>query len=252
MTTEYIATEIQENIGIITLNNSKALNSINKKMITELASEIDKLNNLNDIRVIVLKGIEKSFAAGIDIKELANNISDAGNIIKSMQYCFNSIVNSEKPIIAVVSGFALGIGCEIALACDIILATDTAKFGLPELSVGLLPCFGGCSMLMNNIGRAKMMDMLLTGKAMSADDAEKSGLISRVITESSMVEEYTKIAQRIAMLPQNSVTTAKKSVAALSLNQGINMEKLICLSHIESGDFKQTLKNFAQKASSDR
>ena len=252
MNTEYIATEIQENIGIITLNNPKTLNSINEKMIMELAFKIDEFNKINNVRVIVLKGIEKSFAAGIDIKELANNIGDAGKIIKNMQHCFDSIVNSEKPIIATVSGFALGIGCEIALACDIILATDSAKFGLPELSVGLLPCFGGCSMLMNNIGRAKMTDMLLTGKAMSADEAEKSGLISRIVTEDNLTEEYTKIAQRIAMLPQNSVTTAKKSVVALTSNQGINMEKIICLSHIESGDFKQTLKNFANKTSSNR
>ena len=248
MNTEYIATEAQDNMAVITLNNPKTLNSINEKMIKELAWKIDEYNKLDEIKVIVLKGIEKSFAAGIDIKELANNINDTCIIIKNMQHCFDSIINSTKPIIAVVSGFALGIGCEIALACDIILATDNARFGVPELSVGLLPCFGGCSMLMNNIGRAKMMDMLLTGKAMSADEAEKSGLISRVVTENSLVEEYTKIAQRIAMLPPKSVATAKKAVVALAPDS--DMEKLLCLSHVESGDFKQTLKSFANKSSS--
>ena len=164
-----------------------------------------------------------------------------------MQHQFKSISNSRKPLIAAISGFALGIGCEIALCCDVVLATDNARFGLPELSIGLLPCFGGCGLLVSRVGRAKAMDMILTGKAISADEAEKIGLISRVVTESSMTEEYTKIAQRIALLPSNSVGLAKKTINAYANPEGLQLENLLSLCCIESSEFKQTLLNFSNK-----
>jgi len=250
MKSDYIAAERHDNIGIITLNNAKTLNSVNEKMLEELALKIREYDNLDQVKVIILKGIEKSFATGIDIKELAENIANARAIIARMQQSFEIIKNTNKPIIAVVSGFVLGIGCEIILSCDIVLATDNARFGLPELSIGLLPCFGGCGLLSNRIGKAKAMDMILTGKAFSADEAEQIGLISRIVTESAMVEEYTKIAQRIASLPPKTVSLAKKIITNGSLHQTINTENVISLNHIESGEFKQSLLNFANKTSS--
>ena len=251
MSTEYVSSEIHDNIGIITLNNPKSMNSVNEKMLTELAEQVTEYNSNPNVKVIILKGIEKSFATGIDIKELASNIGNARNIIKNMQQKFDIIVNTDKPLIAVITGFALGIGCEIALACDIILATDNAKFGLPELSIGLLPCFGGCKLLASRIGKAKALDMILTGKAMTADEAERAGLISRIVNDTAIIEEYTKIAQRIALLPEYSISTAKKLVREIIDKPNLEIEKTLCLSHIESGELKKTLLNFANKNSSE-
>ena len=144
MKIDYIAAEVRENIGIITLNNPQTLNSINEKMLGELSWQIGEFEKNEQVKVMVIKGIEKSFAAGIDIKELAANLGNAQDIMRNMQKHFGTLRNARKPIIAAISGFALGIGCEIALSCDIVLASDSARFGLPELSIGLLPCFGGC------------------------------------------------------------------------------------------------------------
>ena len=244
MKIDYIAAEVRENIGIITLNNPQTLNSINEKMLGELSWQIGEFEKNEQVKVVVIKGIEKSFAAGIDIKELAANLSNAQDIMRNMQKHFDTLRHARKPIIAAISGFALGIGCEIALCCDIVLATDSARFGLPELSIGLLPCFGGCRMLVERIGKAKAMDMILTGRAISAEEAESAGLISRVVSEISMSEEYTKIARRIAALPQDTVSAAKK---IMKQNEQTTLENLLALNCIESGTFKNTLLNFARK-----
>lgn len=248
MKTEYIAAETRDDtIGIITLNNPQTLNSVNEQMLGEFAWQLREFNNNEQIHVIVIKGIEKSFAAGIDVKELAANIGNAKIIMRNMQHNFQTLVNLRKPLIAAVSGFALGIGCEIALCCDIILATDSARFGLPELSIGLLPCFGGCGLLTERIGRAKAADMILTGRALSADEAEAAGLVSRVVTAAALEEEYIKIARRIAALPQSAVAAAKKIISAQSKKPAADLETLLSLNCIESGEFKQTLRNFADK-----
>lgn len=244
MKIDYIAAEVRENIGIITLNNPETLNSVNEKMLGELSWQVSEFEENDQVKVMVIKGIEKSFAAGIDIKELAANLGNAQDIMRNMQKHFDTLRNARKPIIAAISGFALGIGCEIALCCDIVLASDSARFGLPELSIGLLPCFGGCQMLVERIGKAKAMDMILTGRAISAEEAESAGLVSRVVSEISMSEEYTKIARRIAALPQNTVIAAKK---IMKQNEQTTLENLLALNCIESGTFKNTLLNFARK-----
>ncbi len=247
MKIDYIAAEVRENIGIITLNNPQTLNSINEKMLGELSWQIGEFEKNEQVKVMVIKGIEKSFAAGIDIKELAANLGNAQDIMRNMQKHFGTLRNARKPIIAAISGFALGIGCEIALSCDIVLASDSARFGLPELSIGLLPCFGGCQMLVERIGKAKAMDMILTGRAISAEEAESAGLVSRVVSEISMSEEYTKIARRIAALPQDTVAVAKKIIKH---SEQTTLENLLALDCIESGTFKNTLLNFARKKQS--
>lgn len=251
MKTEYIAAEVRDNnIGIITLNNPQTLNSVNEQMLGEFVWQLREFNNNEQIHVIVIKGIEKSFAAGIDIKELAANIGKAKIIMRNMQHNFQTLISCRKPLIAAVSGFALGIGCEIALCCDIVLATDNARFGLPELSIGLLPCFSGCGLLTERIGRAKAADMILTGRALSADEAETAGLVSRIVTAETLEEEYIKIARRIAALPQTPVSAAKRIISEHDQKTSADLETLLCLNCIESGDFKQTLKNFASPKSS--
>ena len=247
MKAEYIAAEVRENIGVITLNNPDNLNSINQKMLRELSEQITEYDQTKNVRVIVLKGIEKSFAAGIDVKSLAANLSNAKEMLQEMQDSFQVFLKTKKPLIAVVSGFALGIGCEIVMCCDIVLATDTARFGLPELSIGLLPCFGGCHLLTQTVGKAKAMDMILSGRALLAEEAEKAGIVSRIVTEESLTEEYTKLAQRIASLPQNTVLRAKKIISQSVLSDLAETENLLSLSSVESSEFKQSLMAYAQK-----
>ncbi len=245
MSNEYIIDEIREEIGILTLNRPQALNSINEQMLAELSSKIKEFNQQPKIKVIILKGIEQAFAAGIDVKELAAHFNTAKTAIQNMQDSFKSILYSQKPIIAAVSGFSLGIGTEIALACDIILAADNARFGLPELSIGLIPCFGGCGLLASRIGKAKAMDMILSGKAISADEAEKCGLISRIVTPESLQEESLKLAKRIAALPEQTVSAAKKLIIAASDSSSAAIENLSALSALESPEFRQILQSYA-------
>lgn len=247
MSNEYIIDEIRENIGIITINYPQALNSINEKMLQELAEKIKDYNQQKAVKVIILKGTEQAFAAGIDIKVLATNLNYTKTVFQNMQNNFQQISNSQKPIIASVSGFALGIGCEIAMACDIIIAADNARFGLPELSIGLLPSFGGCGRLVSRIGKAKAMDMILSGKAMTADEAETSGLISRVVTPEALFEESMKLAKRIAALSENVVSVAKRIIAAAEDSSVSDLENLSSLNALESSEFRQILQNHASK-----
>ena len=166
-----------------------------------------------------------------------------------MQSNFLVLATSQKPLIAAVSGFVLGAGCEIILNCDIVLATDDAKFGLPELSIGLLPCFGGARALSEAIGRAKATDMLLTGRALSANEAEKAGLISRIVSASSLEEEYIKIGRRIAALPQNTVRILKNMMVESRQACSLFSENQLSLDRLDSEDFRISLGNFAKKSS---
>ncbi len=247
MSNEYIVDEIREDVGIITLNRPQTLNTVNEKMLEELAHSIRNFNQHRNIRVIVLRGIEQAFSAGLDIKALAADIDNTKTILQNMQNSFQCLIRSQKPVIAAVSGFVLGIGCEIALACDIILAADNARFGLPELSVGLLPCFGGSGRLTSRIGKAKAMDMILSGKTITADEAEFCGLISRCVTPESLAEESLKLAKRIALLPEKAVYLAKRIIAETEDSTSSDLEALSALSAIESAEFQQILQNYTSK-----
>ena len=250
MNNTYIATEIRDFMGVITFNNPQMLNSMGENMLHELAEQIKSYEQDDSIRVIVLKGIEQSFVAGLDVKELAANFGSAKAKIQNMQNDFLVLYHAQKPLIASVSGFALGVGCEIAMCCDIVLATDNARFGLPELSIGLLPCFGGTSMLARRIGKAKTTDMILTGRALSAEEAEQCGIVSRIVTDAAMTEEYTKVARRIAALPQNAIVAAKRLISETTTNLNLFLEYQLALSRLESPEFKQALLSFAQQKSS--
>ena len=245
MKTDFIAAEIRENIGLITINNPQTLNAVSDKMLQEIALQAVEYDQNNNVKVIILKGLEKSFAAGLDIKELAANYSTAKSIIQEMQSDFLRLTQIKKPLIALVSGFALGIGCEIALACDIVLATETAQFGFPEVSIGLLPCFGGCFSLTQRIGKAKAMDMILSGRALVAEEAEKVGIISRIVDASSLEEEAIKLARRLIALPQDALLSAKSVISSCANEQNNTLENLISLAFLDSSDFKNSLLHFA-------
>ncbi len=246
-----ITAEVRGSIGIIILNRPKALNALNLEMISEIATAACSFDDDANIKAIVIRGSDKAFAAGIDIKELVGKIGQGSFSLEEMRNHMQKISNLKKPIIAAVSGYALGIGCELALACDFILAADNARFGLPELSLGVIPSFGATQRLTKIIGKSKAMEMILTGRAMSAEEAEKAGIVSRIVAMPDLFEETIKTAMRIASQSCAAVNLAKDCIkqaeANINLNQGIDYESKNAQICLNSDEFKELLRNFAEK-----
>jgi len=233
--------------GIITMNRLQHMNAVNLEMLNEIAYQIQNWEYDDNIRCIVLKGTPETFAAGIDIKELSAEISQQSLALKAWQEEFNKIANCSKPLIIELSGYALGIGCDLALAGDIILASESAQIGYPELSLGLLPSFGGCSRLIKRIGKAKTSEMILTGRAMSAEEASLCGLISRVVPLKDLHDEVLRVANRIESFPYQAVLQAKetlKQVENMNLQNGMELELKSCRLNMNTQDFYALLENF--------
>lgn len=248
--TNTIITEVVANIGIITFNRPDVSNAVNLEMLNDTSYQIQTWEYDDNIRAIILKGNDKFFAAGIDIPELSQEISQQSLALKAWQDEFAKIANCSKPLIAAVSGYALGIGCDVALACDIILASDSAQFGYPEVSIGMIPAFGSCSRLVKRIGKAKTMEAILTGKAISAEEAALAGLISRVVSLADLSAEALKVAERIASLPYQAIMQAKETICQvenMNLQNGIELEAKSCRLSINTEEFRQMLSHFAQK-----
>ena len=248
--TNTIITEVEGNVGIITFNRPDVSNAVNLEMLNDTSYQIQTWEYDDNIRAIILKGNDKFFAAGIDLPELSQEISQQSLALKAWQDEFAKISNCSKPLIAAVSGYALGIGCDIALACDIILASDSAQFGYPEVSIGMVPAFGSCSKLVKRIGKAKTMEAILTGKAISAEEASLAGLISRVVSLAALPAEAIKIAERIASLPYQAVMQAKETICQvenMSLQNGIDLEAKSCRLSLNTQEFRQMIEQFAQK-----
>ena len=242
-----ILTEVKNEIGIITLNRPQEMNAINLEMLNEIAYQVETWDYDNAIRCIILKGSDTVFAAGIDIKELGYEIAQQSMALKAWQDEFNKIANCSKPIIVSVSGYALGIGCDLALSGDIVLATESAQFGYPELSIGTIPSFGGCTRLIHRVGKAKAMEIILTGKAMSAEEACLSGLISRVVPLQDLNAETLRVAERIASMPYQAALQAKetlKQVENMNLQNGLELEMKSCRLSLNTPEFKDFLQNF--------
>ncbi len=248
--TNTIITEVVANIGIITFNRPDVSNAVNLEMLNDTSYQIQTWEYDDNIRAIILKGNDKFFAAGIGIPELSQEISQQSLALKAWQDEFAKISNCSKPLIAAVSGYALGIGCDVALACDIILASDSAQFGYPEVSIGMIPAFGSCSRLVKRIGKAKTMEAILTGKAISAEEASLAGLISRVVSLADLSAEALKVAERIASLPYQAIMQAKETICQvenMNLQNGIELEAKSCRLSINTEEFRQMLSHFAQK-----
>lgn len=246
---ENIICETRDKIGIITFNRPKALNAIDAALLRETAARLKAFDEDPEIRVIILKGDDKTFAAGIDIRDMVSKINSPYLGLDDMQKDMKSIADTRKPVIAAVSGYALGIGCELALACDFILAADNARFGQPELSLGLIPSFGATQRLTHTIGKAKAMEMILTGRAMTAEEACMAGIVSRVIPLHDLTEESIKAAQRIAALPAEAVLYAKDAIKKAGMNIGLedgidyeNKSSRLC---VAAPGFRESLANFA-------
>ncbi|MBS6996454.1 MAG: enoyl-CoA hydratase/isomerase family protein [Azospirillum sp.] len=243
-----ITVETRENLGIITLNRPQALNAVNAEMLKELALAAEAFDNNDAVRVLIVKGDGKTFAAGIDIKEVLSRADSKFLGIDEMQNCFRRFAAVKKPIIAAVSGYALGIGCELALACDIILAADNARFGQPELSLGTIPAFGATQRLTRALGKAKAMEMILSGRALTAEEAFVSGLISRIVPLPDLFEDAAKTAARIATQPLGALKAAKEAVLAAQntpLEEGIAFERKAAQCCLAADEFRESLRNFA-------
>lgn len=242
-----ILTEINGQTGIITMNRSAEMNAVNLEMLNEIAYQMQTWEYDDAIRCIILRGNEAAFAAGVDMKALAQEVSQQSLALKSWQDEFNKIVNCSKPIIVAVSGYALGLGCDLAMAGDIILASESAQIGYPELSIGLIPSFGGCSRLMKRIGKAKTMEVILTGRALSAEEASLCGLVSRVVPLGDLFNEALRVAQRIESLPYQAVLQAKETlrqVENMNLQNGLELELKSCRLSMNTHDFYDILENF--------
>jgi enoyl-CoA hydratase len=249
MSYENILVESRGAVGLITLNRPKALNALCDALVRELGQALDAFEGDDRIGAIVLTGSDKDFAAGADIKEMQNrDYMDVylGDFVKSWE----RVTLCRKPVIAAVAGFALGGGCELAMMCDTIIAADSAKFGQPEINLGIMPGAGGSQRLTRFIGKAKAMDMILTGRMMDAAEAERSGLVSRVIPAAQLVEETVKIAAQIAALSRPAVLMAKESINRAyetTLAEGVRFERRMFHSLFATLDQKEGMAAFVEK-----
>jgi enoyl-CoA hydratase len=228
MSYENIIVEVRERVGLIKLNRTKALNALNDDLVDEIGRALDQFEGDDNIGAIIITGSEKAFAAGADIGAMAGfSHMDAykGDYITRN---WERVKTCRKPVIAAVAGFALGGGCELAMMCDMIIAADTAKFGQPEIKLGILPGAGGTQRLPRAIGKAKAMDMCLTARMMDAEEAERSGLVARVVAADRLLDEALEAAQTIAGFSLPVVMMIKESVNRAyesSLNEGLLFER---------------------------
>lgn len=253
MSYQNIVVETKGRVGIIRLNRPQALNALNKALMTELIQAIDAFESSESVGCLLITGNEKAFAAGADIKEMADKTfieAYGGNFVAD----WDRIARTRKPVVAAVAGFALGGGCELAMQCDLIIAADTAKFGQPEIKIGVIPGIGGTQRLARAVGKAKAMDMILTGRNMDAAEAERSGLVARVVPAAQLMDEALKVAETIAGMSLPSVLAAKESVNAAfesSLAEGVRFERRIFHSLFATEDQKEGMKAFVEKRKPD-
>ena len=250
---ELVLVDIQDRVAILTLNRPDALNALNTELLGQLNAHGAELSRNPDIGCIIITGSEKAFAAGADVKEMADK-SQIEMLMSDFFGRFNSLSGMRLPVIAAVSGFALGGGCELAMMCDMIFAADTAKFGQPEIKLGIMPGMGGTQRMTHAVGKAKAMDLILTGRMMDAEEAERSGLVSRVIPAQDLIAEAIKAAQTIAGYSRPSVVTAKEAVNRAfetTLAEGLHYEQRVFYALFASDDQKEGMAAFTEKRKPD-
>ena len=250
MAYENIIVDIEDNICLIRLDRPEAMNALNLELLREIGAALGEAQKNDKVRAIVVTGSEKAFAAGADIKEM----SEKGFIEVFTTDLFaaeeRAITGTRKPIIAAVAGYALGGGCELAMMCDYIIAADSAKFGLPETNLGVIPGMGGAARLTRLVGRAKAMDMVLTGRFMEADEAERSGLVARVVPAKKLLEEAMAAARRIAEKSATSILAVKESVHRadeMPLGEALMFERRLFHALFATEDQKEGMNAFVEK-----
>lgn len=249
MSYENIIVDSKGRAGLVTLNRPKALNALNAQLIEELNTALLVFENDPDIGCVVITGNEKAFAAGADVKEMAGKTYVDAYLGKFLSG-WGGLAETRKPAIAAVSGFCLGGGCELAMMCDFIIASGTAKFGQPEITLGIMPGAGGTQRMARFIGKAKAMDMILTGRMMDAAEAERCGLVSRIVPADKLVDEAIAAAEKIASYSQPIVMMAKETVNRAfetTLAEGIRFERRLFLSMFATEDQKEGMRAFIEK-----
>jgi len=249
VTYEFIKAETRGAIGLITLNRPQALNAINAGLIGEIVQAIDAFEADAAIGAMVITGSDKAFAAGADVKEMAD-LGFVEAYVGDYAAALERVARARKPIIAAVDGYCLGGGAELAMMCDIIVAAESAKFGQPEITLGIMPGIGGTQRLPRAVGKAKAMDLILTGRMMDAEEAERSGLVSRVVAADDLMEEAMAIADKIAGYSRPIVMMAKESVNRAfetPLGEGIRFERRLFHATFATEDQKEGMQAFADK-----
>ncbi|HEX5210525.1 MAG TPA: enoyl-CoA hydratase [Pseudolabrys sp.] len=249
MSYQNILVETKGRVGVIRFNRPQALNALNAVLIKELIAAVDSFDADPNIGCILITGNEKAFAAGADIKEMADKpYMDV--FLKDFGANEDAIARTRKPTVAAVAGFALGGGCEYAMQCDVIIAADNAKFGQPEIKLGVIPGYGGTQRLTRAVGKAKAMDMILTGRMMDAAEAERAGLVARVVPAANLMDEAMKVAETIASMSLPSVISAKEAVNRAfeaSLQEGVLFERRVFQALFATDDQKEGMKAFVEK-----
>lgn len=250
MAYETINVDVQDHVCLIKLHRPEALNALNAELVSELCAALEEADASDKVRCIVLTGSEKAFAAGADIKEMSEmSFTDVytNNLFAQVN---DRITAIRKPIIAAVAGYALGGGCELAMLCDFIIAAETAKFGQPEINLGVVAGIGGTQRLTRFVGKSKSMDMNLTGRFMGAEEAERAGLVSRVVPAKKLIEEAMGAAQKIAEKSQLTAMAVKETVNQsyeMSLSDGMLFERRVFHSMFATEDQKEGMAAFLEK-----
>jgi len=254
MSYEYIKTETRDNVGLITLDRPKALNALSSGLMTELADAVERFEADDAIGAMVITGSDKAFAAGADIKEMKDKTWMEAYKEDFITANWERVAHARKPVVAAVAGYALGGGCELAMMCDFIIAADTAKFGQPEITIGIIPGAGGTQRLTRFIGKSKAMDMVLTGRMMEAEEAERCGLVSRVVSPGELLDEALAAAAQIAGYERAATMVAKEMVDRAyetTLDEGIRFERRMFQSLFGTPGQREGMDAFADKRKPD-
>ncbi len=249
MSYENIIVETRGKVGLIRLNRPQALNALNRALIHDLTRALDAFEADAAIGCMVITGSDKAFAAGADIKEMADK-TFAEAFLGDFAANWDRAATVRKPLIAAVAGFALGGGCELAMQCDLIIAADNAKFGQPEIKLGVIPGIGGTQRFTRAVGKAKAMDIMLTGRMMDVEEAERAGLVARIVPLASLLDEAVKVAETIAAMSLPSVLAAKEAINRAfetSLAEGVRFERRLFHSLFATADQKEGMAAFIAK-----
>ena len=249
MTYQNIQVEQRGRVGVIRLDRPQALNALNSGLNAELGQAVAAFDADAGIGCMLLTGSDKAFAAGADIKEMAEK-SAVGVFMEDFAGSWDAVARARKPVVAAVAGFALGGGCELAMQCDLIIAADTAKFGQPEIKLGVIPGIAGTQRLPRAVGKAKAMDLILTGRMMDAAEAERAGLVARVVPAAALMEEALRVAQTIASMSLPALIAAKEAVNRAfesPLAEGARFERRIFATLFATADQKEGMAAFIDK-----
>jgi enoyl-CoA hydratase len=249
MAYQNILVETRGKVGIIRLNRPQALNALNAALMAEVTQAVAAFEADAGIACMIVTGSEKAFAAGADIKEMADK-SYMDAFMGDFAAGWDALARARKPTVAAVAGFALGGGCELAMMCDVVIAADTAKFGQPEIKLGVIPGIGGTQRLTRAVGKAKAMDLCLTGRMMDAAEAERAGLVARVVPAASLMDEAVKVAETIASMSLPVLMIAKESVNRAfetTLAEGMRFERRVFHSLFATADQKEGMAAFVAK-----